>query len=515
VVVRRFPERSRDALLVFVVALIVRMAFVAWAHGRFPPSDDAHFYEVLARRLASGAGYTWIWPDGTVTYAAHYPVGYPAILGLAYRVFGATAAVAMTLNAVFGAAGAFATHRLVDSDAVARWRPLAAGLAVAVHPALVPYTGALMTEGVTGSLLVVAAAIASHARDDVRSGGGTWPSIIGAGLVAGVATLVRPQSLLIAPVLGAIAARPGAGTRVRLSRAGAVTAVALLCVAPWTARNCVRMHRCAVVSVNGGWNLLIGTQTSGGGWEPVSVPAECATVWDEAAKDSCFERVARRRIVAQTGDWLSRVPAKLAASFDYMGAAPWYLHASNASAFGERAKETLGAVETAMCRLLLLAALVAVGRLPGPRSGARKMVALAGAVAAITVHAWIGYLAIPACAALMGGRAAVRAPPTVAVTAAVVAATAAVHAVIFGAGRYGLVVVPFVTALAFVSGEVRHEVSEAIGTSHAYRLRRAPPRGTVRPSTPLGRSPVVSARFPQGRLPPREESPSSTEHDAG
>jgi hypothetical protein len=35
-------------------------------------------------------------------------------------------------------------------------------------------------------------------------------------------------------------------------------------------------------------------------------------------------------------------------------------------------------------------------------------------------------------------------------TAAVLVATAVMHAVFFGAGRYGLVVVPFVTALAFV-----------------------------------------------------------------
>ena len=37
------------------------------------------------------------------------------------------------------------------------------------------------------------------------------------------------------------------------------------------------------------------------------------------------------------------------------------------------------------------------------------------------------------------------------VGAAVVVVTAATHAVFFGAGRYGLVVVPFVTALPFAA----------------------------------------------------------------
>src|SRR5256885_7855973 len=46
------------------------------------------FYHAVATRIARGAGYTWAWPDGVVTYAAHYPVGYPALLGAAYAVFG-------------------------------------------------------------------------------------------------------------------------------------------------------------------------------------------------------------------------------------------------------------------------------------------------------------------------------------------------------------------------------------------------------------------------------------------
>ena len=438
------PARTWDALGVFALALLARLALVAWAHARFPAVEDGHYYDVLAHRLASGEGYTWLWPDGAVTYAAHYPVGYPALLALAYVVFGASPAVAMTLNALLGAGSAFGAHRLVDGDGVARWRPLAAGLAMALHPALVPYTAALMTEGVTAALLVVAAAIANGARKSDRP----WPRIAGAGIVMGVATLVRPQSLVLAPVLGALGARAGAGVRARLARAVAATAVALACIAPWTARNCVRMHQCALVSVNGGWNLLIGAQTRTGGWEPVSVPPECATVWDEAAKDACFSQVARRRIGASPGGWLARAPGKLGVTFDYFGAAPWYLHASNPAVFDGRAKVGLGAVETGICRLLLLGALVMCGRLPGKRGLARKAVALAGAVGAVTWHGWIGYLAIVACVAFAGRRAVAVAPLAVSAGAAIIAVTAAVHVAFFGAGRYGLVVVPFVTMMA-------------------------------------------------------------------
>jgi 4-amino-4-deoxy-L-arabinose transferase-like glycosyltransferase len=453
----RADRSRRDALLVFAVALLARIAVVAWAHARFPPVADGHYYDVFARRLAAGSGYTWLWPDGAVTFAAHYPVGYPAVLGLAYAVFGPSGAVAMTANAFFGAAGAVAAHSLAVESAASRAKSLCAGLVVALHPALVPYTAAVMTEGVTASLWLVAAALAARAR--VASSAAPW--IVTAGAAMGLATLVRPQSLALAPVFGLVSLRSGAGARARLVRAAAVTATALVFVAPWTARNCARMHRCALVSVNGGWNLLVGVQSTSGAWEPVETPAECATVWDEATKDVCFQRAAQREIAAAPGRWLSRVPAKLAVTFDYFGAAPWYLHASNAAEFGEEAKLRLGAFETIASRLFLLAALVSCGRREGPRELPRKALALTGAMAAVTLHAWLGYAAIAGCVALLGRRATASAAAVVPLTAAVIAVTAAIHAVFFGAGRYGLVVVPFVAALPFAERHAKGSPSTA------------------------------------------------------
>jgi hypothetical protein len=446
----------RDAAVVFVAALVARLAVVAWAAARFPAVEDGHYYDVLARRLASGQGYTWLWPDGAVTYAAHYPVGYPALVAAGYAIFGARTGVAMVVNALVGAAGCLAIHTIVDGPNVPRWRPLAAGLAVAVHPALVPYTAALMTEGVTTALIAIAAALALHAARAARPAA----FLAGCAVVLAGAVLVRPQSLALAPFVGALAAGADAGWRVRLRRAAAVTGIALACIAPWTARNCSVMHRCALVSVNGGWNLLIGAVTTSGGWQPVPVPSECATVWDEAAKDTCFEHAGLSAIRAAPASFFARVPAKLAYTFDYFGAAPWYLHASNPAAFDDRAKVALGAVEVLASRLLLLGALVACGRLAGPNTLARKAVALAGAAAAVTLHAWIGYLSLVACAALLGARALLKAPPAVLLTAVVVLVTAAIHGVFFGSGRYGLAVVPFVAALAFVPRESEREGSQ-------------------------------------------------------
>jgi 4-amino-4-deoxy-L-arabinose transferase-like glycosyltransferase len=488
--------RARAMGGVFAAALAARLLVVLWAGGRFPPTGDGTYYDTIARRIAHGDGYTWLWPDGAVTFAAHYPVGYPALLGAFYALFGASVAVAMLVNALVGAAGAAAMHRLA-LRAMKPERALAAGLVVALHPALVPYTTALMTEGVTASLLVVAAACAAAARGAERS----WGLRVAAGVVMGVATLVRPQCLALAPVLGALSVGAGEGdglgVRRRAAGAAVVLGLAVACCLPWTARNCLRMESCALVSVNGGWNLLIGAQTETGSWAEVAVPPACREIWGEAAKDECFGRAARETIARDPGAWLALAPAKLASTFDYIGASPWYMHASNPDAFDERAKGLHGGLETVVTRLLLGLALVASARMPGERRRARWGVAGVGLLFVVLLHAWVAYLALAVVLGLRGVRDSLEGPMLAPWTAALIVATAATHAVFFGAGRYGLVVLPFVAALAASLGD-------------ATELPREPSMPTVAPSTPRKRSPAEGAQAPR-----REESPSSTECDAG
>jgi hypothetical protein len=214
--------------------------------------------------------------------------------------------------------------------------------------------------------------------------------------------------------------------------------------------------------VNGGWNLAIGTQTENGGWHEMKVPDACKEVFAEAAKDACFGRAARSVIARDPASWIARVPAKLRVTFDYFGAAPWYLHTASPERFTYRMKLALGALETLASRLLLAAALVAVWKLDGPRRRARRVVCTIGLVACVLVPGTLGYLACAIAIALLGLRAIERAPAIVGAAAGIIFATAATHAVFFGSGRYGLVVVPFVTALAFVRrGERATELERA------------------------------------------------------
>ncbi len=435
--------RPADVLWPLGLALAVRGLLVAYAASRFPPVDDGTFYHVVADRIARGLGYTWAWPDGAVTIAAHYPVGYPALVGAFYALFGSRPGAAMLLNVLVGTLSAGAAHTLAARVA-SRAGALLAGVLVALEPALVLYTPALMTEAVAGELLLVAAAIAVARRP-----GSATLRAVAAGVVLGVALLVRPQLVLVAPLFGWLVAGR-ASLRRRLSLALIVVGASVGCCLPWTARNCARLDRCAFVSANGGWNLYIGSSPLGkGGFAPIDaigVPQACRTVFGEGAKDRCFGRAGLERIVAHPGAWLSLVPDKLGMTFDYGTAAAHYLAASNGALVGEREKTAIGAAELVGQRVLLLLGLLALARADGPRARARRVLGGISALAAFQPAAYLAWLGLVATALTLG-RAIERHGPALLVTG-VVAATALTHAMFFGASRYALVCVPALGALS-------------------------------------------------------------------
>jgi len=436
----------RDALVAGAIGALARVAVVIWAAPRFPPVEDGRFYHVIAGRVAAGDGYTWLWPDGVVTFAAHYPVGYPALIGALYALFGPLPVLAMLLNATLGTLSVIAVHRIAASVAT-RAGALFAALSIALHPALVAYTPALMTEGVSAALLALAGWLTLRAAS---GGARAWRRWLALGALLGIAILVRPQTLLIAPLFGALAVPFASGARARLLAAAVVSAASLLVCLPWTLRNLVRMDRVVLVSANGGWNLLIGAVDGATGTfvaiEGERVPSECRTVFGEAAKDACFGRAALQQIGRAPWRWFALIPKKLALTFDYAGAAGWYLHASNPTALPESAKVALGVVETLWQRLLLGLGLFAVFRAPGPRRAARACAAACGALGLFTPVAWLSHLLLVLAPLLLGKRLAGH--PPAALLAVALGATAVTHAVFFGAGRYSLVVFPLVGALA-------------------------------------------------------------------
>jgi 4-amino-4-deoxy-L-arabinose transferase-like glycosyltransferase len=437
-------------LLLAVAALLLRFGIVAWAASRFPPAGDGKYYQIVASRIARGLGYTWLWPDGAVTYAAHYPVGYPAILGGLYALFGAHPWLGMALNAVLGSLAVAGVYRLAASVA-SRRGALVAGLVAALHPTLLFYTPALMTEIVSASLLAVAAWLALAATE--RESGCKTILLLLLGILMGVAVLVRPQQIVFAPVLGWIAC---VGTAVRekwkrgIAGALAVAALAVATCLPWTYRNCERMGRCMLVSANAGWNLLIGTSSeANGAWigvDKAGIPSRCLTVFDEAKKDVCFGDGAVERIRQSPHQWLSLIPKKLERTFDDVGTPGWYLHESNWRAFPEGYKKALGASEVLVERVTFLLAFLALARIAGKQAKWRLGLIALGAAFVCMPLAWVAVLLFVVAALTLGLR--LLSEPALLLAAVGLGATAMIHAVFFGGARYAIVTLPWTIALA-------------------------------------------------------------------
>ncbi len=469
---RSDPARASDGWILAAVGLALRVALAVWASGRVPPAADGKFYHVVADRIAQGHGYTWLWPDGAVTYAAHYPVGYPALIGAAYLPFGAHSVVAMLLNALLGALGVVAVHRICATVAGRAGAALAA-LLVALHPTLLGYTPALMTEGVVAALLGTVAWLTLVAQQ--ASGRRRWGTWLGMALLLGVTTLVRPQSLLLAPLFGWVAAAggtakaPGAGWRRSVVGAILTTAVVVATCTPWTVRNCSRMGRCLFVSANAGWNLLIGAGPGATGkWvsiEDAGLPPECRTVFDEAEKDLCFGRAAIRHVRAEPGRWLRLIPTKLRTTFDASGTPGYYFAEANPAAVSQATRDTLAAVETVWQRVIVALALLAVSLASGARRRARRIVGALSAVGLVLPQVWVSYLGVAVGAALLG-RGLGRHPPAL-FAAAGVAVTALTHVVFFGAGRYSMVCYPLLAALAGAALTRPREGPDRLGADRA------------------------------------------------
>ncbi len=366
-----------NALAWTLITVLVRLA---WLRA-VPPAIawDGIIYARTSLRIAQGLGFVDNynnvppWPP-----TAFYPVGYPALLGLFHALLGPGTWVAGALNVVAAAV----TTAAVFTLARRAWGTPSAHLAAALYalsPGAVLYTSTLMTETASAALLVGAVALAErHTRT------ASPRSALAAGLVFGVAGLVRPQTLLLAPIV-ALLASPSPHWKKRLRTVAFVGVACAAVVLPWTARNCRVLDGCALVSVNGGSNLFIGTDPDArGNYRALRRGEGCDRAPPEVAKDRCFGRLAVARIRSHPLRWVALTPAKLQALLDYETAPANYLH--EAGALRAPTAERLGRWLTAAHRLTcFLALLVLVARrrsLPRPAA-----LSLGGVVGSLAVHA--------------------------------------------------------------------------------------------------------------------------------
>jgi len=268
------PRRglARVPWLVWVaclLALLVRLASVQFYYGwETRPRKDGVDYDALAWNLAQGHGYR-LFPDQP---SAWRPPGYPAMLGLLYRVFGHRYTAPRVAQCLLGAATVVVLFLLAQRLAGAAAGTVAAWIA-ALYPPFIALTGRFYGE----TLYILAVLLMGLAFVRWQRDGPKAAALLG--LTTGVAILMRPN-LTMFPLLALLALGIAGWPRRRVLREGLIVlGVCAACVLPWTIRNYVVLRAFVPVSTNGGVTLFISNNpwSVGGGsfdWAIVGWPVQ-------------------------------------------------------------------------------------------------------------------------------------------------------------------------------------------------------------------------------------------------
>jgi 4-amino-4-deoxy-L-arabinose transferase-like glycosyltransferase len=296
---------ARHALAVIAALYLVPRALVI--AGAVTPSSDADWYYGHAAMLAHGLGY--LNQQGYPT--AYWPVGWPWILSLAFRLGGVSVWTVGAINLAASALTGWLTYdlarRMTGSELAAR-----AGLfALAVYPNAILYVPLALTEVVYTALLLGGIWLIVARRG--------WAMAVAAGLVFGLATLVKAQTLVIVPAILAIELWREPQVWARMPKVAlrglVILAGAALVIAPWTVRNHRVLGSWVLVSTNGGITLLTGNNDSArGGFtpdDPLVHALDARTDLNEVAYDAEARRLGVDWIKTHTVRFAALAPLKV------------------------------------------------------------------------------------------------------------------------------------------------------------------------------------------------------------
>ena len=239
----RAERRALAAILALALGLRVAFVLAMRANPFFDdPQSDELFYVDWARAIVRGEP----------AFEGPFPVAplYPWWLALCFRVFGEGLLAPRLLQAVIGTVSVALVHGLARRFFDAATALVAATLA-AVYWLLVYYDGALLRDALAGPLSL--GAMTLIARADERR---TLGAAALAGLALGLAALLRPQVLLLAPPLAAWVLWRGRGAaRAALARVVVLAAAAAAPIAPVTAYNALVGGDLVLISPEGGQML--------------------------------------------------------------------------------------------------------------------------------------------------------------------------------------------------------------------------------------------------------------------
>lgn len=300
-------------LWLLVAALAVRLLGGIWWQARLPADrrfafGDSDSYWTLAGAIARGDPYEFGSPPAKVFRTP----GYPLVLAGLFLAYGAEppVAAARLLNAVLGTCAVAGVYGLAVRLFDRRTALIAAGI-IAFYPGAIGISVFVLSEAAFCPLLIAQLIIATAAWQSA-SAKGALALAIGAGCLAGAATLVRPSWLLFAPVsliVGLLSGR-NLGRHVAL---GSTALVGLAVVmAPWWIRNYQVTGHFIPTTLQVGASLYDGLNPRATGASDMSfVPEFAADEAREPGDDETLEYRLDRRLQTASLAWSETHPGRV------------------------------------------------------------------------------------------------------------------------------------------------------------------------------------------------------------
>ena len=223
--------------LVLLLAFGLRLSAAIWWDARLADEQrfafgDSESYWVLAERIASGKSYEY----GVGGARAFRTPGYPLVLALLFAVDDSPAVMwARSLGACFGTL-AVGGVIWITQQLFTRRAALVAGLLAALYPGAIGMSVFVLSEAPFCPLMLAQLAAWIAAFRAASSRRAAWLALL-AGLLAGLATLVRPSWLLFTPFAWAIAITCFAERKRQLLIGVALAVGIVTAMLPWWVRN--------------------------------------------------------------------------------------------------------------------------------------------------------------------------------------------------------------------------------------------------------------------------------------
>ena len=310
----------RPAILVFVVALLVRLGVVALLLPQLRPDQNPDFYRELGRNVSLGKGFVATGADGRELPDINRPPGYPVFLASLMRIAGDRLSVLLVANCVLAALGCALTVILAS-----RWlssgSAMVAGLLTALDPNSVMRSCLVMTEAMFVLFLLAGICVLVWRRDK------SWAWCL-CGLLWALATLCRAIALWLPLVALLILALSGVGVppanlcRDKFRRSVCSFIVFLIGFLPliglWVGRNDALTGHCFFSS--SGRNFLVT------GWA-ANLEAERTGVSMDVARERLLARTGSIEFFESRENFEKTQQEQAQVIHETLGAAPWRLAA--------------------------------------------------------------------------------------------------------------------------------------------------------------------------------------------